>query len=117
MICPGMRPDISAAMPPDLGFVVHAAHRDPGEFAAQRPRDRTAQRGLAHSRRPDETQNRTLQNGPKLQHREVIQNAVFHLFQVVVILVQNLGGPLDIHLLPEETCSRAARPSIRGKYE
>ena len=52
--------DVGAAMSADFGLVVHAAQRHAHELAAQRPRDGFAQRGLAHARRSDETQDRPL---------------------------------------------------------
>ena len=36
--------------------------------------------------------------GLQLQHGQVIQDAVLHLFQIVVIFVQNLGRALHVHL-------------------
>ena len=56
----GQRADVGAPMAANLGLVVHAAERDALELAAQGARDRPAQRGLAHSRRSDEAQDRPL---------------------------------------------------------
>ena len=95
---PGQRADIGAAMAADLRLVVHAAHGDARELAAQRARDRSPERRLAHAGRPDEAQDRSLQHRPQLQHGQIIQNAILHLFQVVVVLVQDLGRALHVHL-------------------
>ena len=54
------RADVSAAMAADLGFIVHAAEREPHEFASQRARNRFSERSLADAGRSDEAQNRAL---------------------------------------------------------
>ena len=59
--------------------------------------DGSAERGLAHARRPDEAQDGALQAPGELQHGQVIEDAVLDLFQVVVVLVEDLGGVLDVH--------------------
>ena len=94
----GQRPDVGPAVAADFRFVVHAPHRDARELAAQRPRDGLAERRLPHARRSHEAQDGALQNRPELQHGQVVENPVLHLFQVVVILVQNLGRPFHVHL-------------------
>src|SRR6476646_675940 len=53
------RADIGAAMTPDLGLVMHAAKTDALKFSARGARDGLAERGLAHTWRTDETQDRT----------------------------------------------------------
>ena len=77
-------------MAANLRLVVHAAQRDALELAAQGPRNRPAQAGFAHARRSHEAQDRSLHVRLQLQHAQVIQNAVLHLLQLVVVLVQNL---------------------------
>ena len=83
-------------MAPDLGFIVHAAERDALELAAQRTRDRPPERRLADAGRPDETQNRPFQLRLELHHGEEIENAVLDLFEIVVVLIENLGRALHI---------------------
>src|SRR5207247_989068 len=53
------RADVGAPMAPDLGLVANAAQRHPHELAAERLRDRLADRGLARARGPDEGEDRT----------------------------------------------------------
>ena len=53
------RADVGAAMAADLGFVAHAADREPHELAAHRARDRLSERRLADAGRSDEAQDRS----------------------------------------------------------
>jgi hypothetical protein len=78
---PRQRADVSAPMAANFRFVVHAAEREPHELASQRARDRFAQRSLAHARRSDEAQDRALHVRLQTPHREVVENAVFHLLR------------------------------------
>ena len=58
---------------------------------------RAAQRGLAHARRSDEAQDRPLHVRLQPAHAQVVQDAVLHLLQVVVVLVQDLLRLRDVH--------------------
>ena len=83
---PGQSADVRAPVAANLGFVVHSAERNAHELAAERARDGFPERSLAHARRPDEAKDRTLHPGLQLFHREVIQDALLDLLQIVVIL-------------------------------
>ena len=83
-------------MAADFGFVAHAAQRHADELAAGGFRDRHPQRSLAHSRRSDEAQDRALGILDQLPHRQEFQDAVFDLFQTVVVFVQDLFGAADV---------------------
>ena len=107
------RADVGAAMAANLGLVVHAAQRDALELAAQRARDRTAQAGFAHARRPDKAEDRPLHVGLEFEHAQVVENAVLHLFQLVVILVENLLGLADVDLGARSSWPTAAPPATR----
>ena len=87
------RADVRPAMAANFRFIVHAAQSDAHEFAAQRSRDRLAERSLAHARRPDEAQDRPLHARLQFLHRQVIEDALLDLLQIVVIFVENLCGP------------------------
>jgi hypothetical protein len=121
------RADVGPAVAADLGLVVDSAERDPHEPARHRARDRLPERGLPDARRPDEAQDRLLPRlvlgrprrragvgrvcriggaraRPRglallaeLADREVVDEAVLHLLEVVVILVQGAvgGGEVD----------------------
>ena len=85
-------------MAADFGLVVHAAHGNAREFAAERARDGAAQRGLADAGRPHEAQDGAFQHGLELQDGQVIEDALLHLFQVVVIFVQDLRGAFHVDI-------------------
>ncbi len=76
-------------MAPDLGLVMHAAERQPHEFAAHGAGDRLAERGLADARRADEAQDRALALGLQLAHREIFEDALLDLGQAVMVLVED----------------------------
>src|SRR5438552_2914270 len=78
---PRQRADVRAAMAANLRLVAHATERHADELAAQRARDAHAERGLADTRRPNETQDWTFPDGgfsrtiaPEFQHAQVFEN-------------------------------------------
>ena len=95
----GQRADVGAAVAADLRLVAHAAERDADELAAHGARDRAAERGLAGARRPDEAQDRSLGVLLELAHREVLEDAVLDLLEVVVVLVEDLAGVRDVEVV------------------
>ncbi len=92
MMRPGQGAHVGAAVAPDLGLVPHPAQGEAHELAPQGPGDGAAQGGLAGARRPHETEDGALHVGFELPHRQVFQDALFHLLQVVVVLIQDLPG-------------------------
>ena len=92
----GHRPDVGAAVAAQLGLIVQAAQAHALELAAQRPRDRLAQRRLARARRADETQDRRLGLRVELQHAEVLEDALLDVLQVEVVLVEDLARQPDL---------------------
>ena len=101
---------------------------------------RLAEAGLAHARRADEAQDR-LPRGvspvtgggsagttrrpdrrlaarrvlPQLLDRQVLEDAVLDLLQVVVVLVQDLRGPGGCRSSPPLSLSRAGSPATRDR--
>ena len=69
-------------------FVAHAAKRDASEFATESTRNGAAKRSLTGAGRPDKTQDRPLQVLLQAQDRDVFNDAIFHLFEAVVIFVE-----------------------------
>ena len=96
-------------MAADFGFVVHAAQGNANELAAQGAGDGLAQRGLAHSRRSDETEDGPLQVALQLEDGQVFEHALLDFFQVVVVFIQDLLGALDVHLLRARLRPRQGR--------
>ncbi len=93
-------------MAANFRFIVHATEREPHELAAQRARNRLAQRSLAHARRPDEAQNRPLHVRLQPTNREIVENAVFDFLQIVVIRVENFLGLRNLDFLTRSLCPR-----------
>ena len=77
-------------MAADLGLVADAADREPHELAAERVRDRVPERGLADAGRPDEAEDLTRDLLPQLGDGEVLDDAVLHLLEVEVVVVEDL---------------------------
>ena len=86
-------------MPADLGLVAHAAHADALELAAHGLGDRAPQAGLADAGRADEAEDRPVQVGLQLAHREVLEDAVLDLLEVVVVAVEDLAGVPDVEVV------------------
>ncbi len=85
-------------MPTDLRLVAHAAERHPGERAAEGAGHRLAERRLAHSRGPDEGEDRpgaaALHHaeptfGAQLPHGQVLEDPLLHVLQPVVVLIED----------------------------
>ena len=95
----GQRADVGAPVAADLGLVAHAAERDADELAPQRARDRAAERRLADAGRPDEAQDRPLLVGLELAHRQVLEDALLDLLEVVVVGVEDVARLLDVELV------------------
>src|SRR5206468_3686220 len=88
--------NVGPPMTSNLGFVAHAAQRNPDKFAAHGFRDRPAQRSLPYSRRADETQDRRFAGRLQFQDRKVFQNPFFYLFEIVMIAIQDFAGMNDV---------------------
>ena len=113
----GHRADVRAAVAADLGLVAHAAGADALELAAQRARDRLAQRRLADAGRADEAEDRAARDvlaAVELAHGEELEDAVLDLLEAVVVLVEDPRGRARGRGCPRSTCSTAARRSTPG---
>ena len=91
--------DVGAAVAADLGLVADAADRDPLELAAQRLGDRAAEAGLADPGRADEAEDRAGRVGVELAHRQVLEDPVLDLLEVVVVGVEDLAGVGDVEVV------------------
>ena len=92
------RPDIGPTVPADFRLVADPAQRHAHEVAPRCPRDGLAERCLADTGRPHQTENRPVEFLDALLHGEVFKDAFLHLFQPVMVGVQNLFGILDVAL-------------------
>ena len=86
-------------MAAQFGFVVHAAQAQALELAAQRARDRLAERGLADARRADEAEDRRFGLRVELEHAEVFEDALLDLLQIEVVFVEHLPGAREVELV------------------
>ena len=90
------RADVRAPVPANLGFVAHAAQRHADELASERARDRAAERCLADARRSDEAENRSFDPPTSDSTRDVVEDAILHFLETVVILVENRPRVRDV---------------------
>jgi hypothetical protein len=93
---------------PDLGFVAHAAEREPQEFPVEGARDRPAERRLAHAGRPHEAQDRAFRLGRELAHGEELDDPHLDLLEVVVVLVEDLPRPREVEIVLGDVSPRQA---------
>src|ERR1700722_20142547 len=92
---PWQRADISAPMTANLCFIANATEREPHELAACGLGDGHAQRRLAHTRRPGETENRAFWILDKLTDCEKLEDPLLDFLQAIVIGVQHLLSVVD----------------------
>src|SRR5206468_12693156 len=93
------RADVGAPVAADLRLVAHAAQRHARELAPERARDRAAERGLAGAGRSDEAQDRALQVSLEREHRDVLDDAVLHLVEAVVVLIEDLARLVGVEAI------------------
>ena len=77
-------------MPTDFRLVVNAAHGDAGELAVEGAGDGLSERRFPHTRGAHEAEDGPLQGRFEAQDGQVFQDALLDLFQIPVVLVQNL---------------------------
>src|SRR4030095_8623073 len=112
----GKGSNIGPPVAPDLGFVPHPTQRHARELSPQGPRNALAQARLVHPGRPHEAEDRRprriVARHPRrlradlrglaaallaeLLHRQILEDPVLDLFEVEVILVQQLAGAVDV---------------------
>ena len=88
-------PDVSATVALDLRDVCETSNGEAEELPVQRTSDRLADGSLANTRRTHKTYDLALNRATQLADRKELQNAVLHVFQTIVVLVQNLLGVRD----------------------
>ena len=93
---PGEGADVGPPVAPDLGLVPHPAQREPHELAVGAARDRAGERGLAHPGRSHEAEDGALRVVDQLAHGQELDDALLHLLEAVVVLVQDDLGRLEV---------------------
>ena len=96
---PRQGPDVGAAVAADLGLVADAADGDPLELAAEGAGDRFAEAGLADPGGPDEAEDRPRRVRVQFADREVLEDPVLHLLEVVVVGVEDLARVGDVEVV------------------
>ena len=108
----GQRADVGPAVAANLGLVVDPAEAHPDELAAHRPRDALAERGLANTGRADEGKDRAADLVGQGPDREVLEDPLLDLLEAVVVLIEDLGGRLDVELVVRRDVPRQAHEPV-----
>src|SRR5512134_1730196 len=96
MILPGSAPTYVLRWP----RISASSRTPPHEMRTNsRPSDRFSERGLSHARRPDEAEDGALHLFLELPDREVFDDALLHLLQVVVVLLEHLLRGLEVQVV------------------
>ncbi len=88
--------DVRASVTANLRFVTNAAERHADEPASERAGDRAAERGFSDARRPDETEDRPLERAHPPEHGDEIEDAILHLLETVMVLLQHNTRVRDV---------------------
>src|ERR1041385_4621035 len=86
-------------MAADGGFVVHTAEGHTHELSAEGARDALAERRLADAGRAEQAQNRSFLVLLQLPDGEVLDDALLHLFESVVVLVEDTADLRDVEVV------------------
>ena len=93
------RADVGSPVPANLGLVADASQRHARELAPHRPGDGLAERGLSHPGRTNEAEDRPLQVVLQFADGEVLEDALLHVLEIVVVLVEDRPRPGDLDLV------------------
>lgn len=83
----------------DLGHICQATDREPEKLSTKSLRYALANTGFTHTRRPNKTKNFALYRSTKLSYGHKLENSVFHVFEAIMILVENFDGVRNIVIL------------------
>ena len=86
-------------MAADLRLVMDSAEAHPDELPAHCPGDALAERGLADAGRADEGEDRAPDLVGQRPDGQVLEDPLLDLLEAVVVLVEDLGGLLDVELV------------------
>src|SRR5262249_28930462 len=93
------RTNIRPPVPSKLRLVSYSAKRHPFELATHRSPNRLSETRLTDSRWAHETKDGSLGLRVQFDDREMLENAIFDLLEIVVILVQNLSRVLQVEVV------------------
>ena len=86
-------------MAANLRFVTHATQTHADKLSPERIGDRLPETGLADARGTEKTEDRTMAARVQLSDRQILDQAAFHLLQVVVILVEDLLCVIEVEMV------------------
>ena len=109
----GQGANVRAAMAFDFRFVTHAAEGETEEFPSDSFRDAVAEGGLADSGRADEADDGAIDFAFQFGDADEFQNALFDVFEAVVVAVENASCDLDIKAVIGQFVPRKARQPIQ----
>src|SRR6516162_1348002 len=84
-------------MAANFRFIVHTAQGQTHELASQGAGNRFAQRRLAHTWRSNKTEDRSFHAGFQTPNREIVEDSVLDLLEVIMVSLENLLRLRDIH--------------------
>ncbi len=93
------RAHVGAPVAADLRLVAHPAQREPDELAPRGLGDALPERGLADARGAHQAEDGALHVVLQLPHGQVLEDALLHLVQRVVVAVELLAGVLDVQVV------------------
>ena len=95
----GHCPHVGAAVSLDFRLVPHSPHGKAEEGLVHGAGNGAAHAGLSHAGRPHQDDDGALAVLLQLSHRQILQDALFHIVQPVVVLLQDGTGLLQIVVL------------------
>ena len=91
--------NIGSAVSANFRFVVQSAQRHAHILTIHGRGDALSKTGFAHSGRSVKANDGRFKVAAKLQHGQMLQDTVLHLFHSIVVVVQNLLGTLDAEVV------------------
>src|SRR5207244_7950845 len=95
----GQSADIGAPVTADIRLIVYAAETLPHELPFHGPSDALPEGRLAHTRRTDKAQDRTLALRHQFTNRQKFNDALFDPLEIVMIGIENLARLWEIDFL------------------
>ena len=112
---------VGSSVAADFRLVPHAAQTDPHIFLVQRLGHAAGNGGFSGSGRTDQADDRTFALLCQASHGKEFQNPLLHLFQTIMIPLQNILGPLQVRiilrcLIPGKLQKRFQIASLHGSF-
>src|SRR5437899_10245922 len=86
-------------MSANFRFVTHTAEADPDKFAAQSVGNRLAETRFAYARWAEKTEDRPMPLRIEFAHCQIFDQPFFHLFQIVMIAIENFLRLIEIQIV------------------